>query len=201
MPATIPQPARAPILTSRPVQGQVLYWCAPTDAVLPSGLQIKNGLVTAAYASVDDLMTISVGEDQTFDYSPNTKQTWLRVAAAKINEYLGQRFQVPLTAWSDTVVWANCELAYVGITRRRGINVEALNEDFKTREEAVTSWLKMARDHEVTPDQRLSTQDQPQQALRYIGPPSRGWDAGGCLAGLSNPYAGPGSIGRFRGRY
>jgi len=66
------------------------------------------------------LFTISVAQDQTFDYNPAVVGTWLGIGAAKINEWLGQRFLVPLTVWSDTVVWANCELAYIGMTRQRG---------------------------------------------------------------------------------
>jgi hypothetical protein len=54
-----------------------------------------------------------------------------------------------------------------------------MQADFKDREAAVMSWLKQARDHEITPDQRLSIQDQPVQALRYLAQPSQGWDRRG----------------------
>jgi hypothetical protein len=145
-----------------------------------SGLaSVKSGLITSAYCSLADMLAISVPEDSQHDYSSRSLDTWLRVGAARINEFLGQRFNVPLTVWSDTVVWANSELAYIGATRRRGINTEAMQADFKDREAAVMSWLKQARDHEITPDQRLSVQDQPVQALRYLAQPSQGWDRRG----------------------
>ena len=104
-----------------------------------------------------------------------------------------------MTVWSDTVVWANCKLAYIGMTRQRGINSEALLADFRAREESVISWLKMSRDHEITADQRLSVQDQPIQALQYYSQPGRGWDVGsGGLAGWG--WNAPGAIGRTGGR-
>lgn len=172
---------------------------------------IKSGLVTSPYASAADLFTISIAQDQTFDYNPAVVATWLGIGAAKINEFLGQRFNVPLTVWSDTVVWVNCELTFIGVTRQRGINTEAMLADFRAREEGVLSWLKMARDHEITPDQRLSMQDQPQQALQYRAQPARGWDVGsGGGVGYGgvytpSPYAGNGAIGRYgaggRGRF
>ena len=155
---------------------------------------IKSGLVTSPYATIDDVYAISVPDDQRFDYAASTIATWLSIGAAKVNEFLGQRFQVPLTVWSDTVVWANCELTYIGATRRRGINSEALMSEFRAREDAVLSWLKMARDHELTPDQRLSTQDQPVQALQYYAQPGRGWEVN--RGGFYWQY--PGAIGKTR---
>lgn len=163
-----------------------VWWCAgpsPVPFTLASGVSglasVKSGLITSAYCSLADMIQISVPEDSQHDYSSRSLDTWLRVGAARINEFLGQRFNVPLTVWSDTVVWANAELAYIGATRRRGINTEAMQADFKDREAAVMSWLKQARDHEITPDQRLSVQDQPVQALRYLAQPSQGWDRRG----------------------
>ena len=172
---------------SQPVPTQQItsqvWWCAgpqPIPFTLASGVSgfasVKSGLITAAYCTLYDMMAISVPEDSQYDYSSRSLDIRLRVGAARINEYLGQRFNVPLTVWSDTVVWANSELAYIGATRKRGINTEAMQQDFKDRETNVMSWLKSARDHEITPDQRLSIQDQPVQALRYLAQPSQGWD-------------------------
>jgi len=206
-PNTIPQ-ATAP--TTPQLQsgsyGQV-WWCRgpqPLGFTL-SGQQltanVKVGLITSPYITAQDVFNISIGEDQQFDYSAQTIATWLSIGAAQVNEYLGQRFNVPLTIWSDTICWANSELTFLGATRKRGINSEALLADFQRREEAVRSWLKSARDHELTPDQRLSIQDQPQAALQYFAQPARGWDAGsgGYYGGIytPSPYAGNGAIGRY----
>lgn len=193
--------------------GQV-WWCrgpAPVSFSL-NGQQltanVKNGLTTSPYITAQDVFNISIGEDQQFDYSATTITTWLSIGAAQVNEYLGQRFDVPLTIWSDTVCWANSELTFLGATRKRGINSEALLADFQAREAAVRNWLKSARDHELTPDPRLSTQDLPKQALQYFAQPSRGWDARGNYyigTPTPSPYAGNGAIGRYgaggRGRY
>lgn len=209
-PNTIPQ-ATAP--TTPQLQsgsyGQV-WWCRgpQPQAFSLAGQQylanVKVGLITSPYATVQDVFTISVAQDQSFDYNPAVVSTWLGIGAAKVNEWLGQRFHVPLTVWSDTVVWANCELAFVGMTRQRGINSEALVSDFQAREKAVMSWLQMSRDHEVTCDQRLSIQDQPNAALQYFAQPARGWDVGsggygGGVGGIytPSPYAGNGAIGRY----
>ena len=189
LPYTMPVPSQQ-LQPTQPVPTQQItsqvWWCAgpsPVPFTLASGVSglasVKSGLITSAYCSLADMIQISVPEDSQHDYSSRSLDTWLRVGAARINEFLGQRFNVPLTVWSDTVVWANAELAYIGATRRRGINTEAMQADFKDREAAVMSWLKQARDHEITPDQRLSVQDQPVQALRYLAQPSQGWDRRG----------------------
>ena len=186
LPYTMPVPSQQ-LQSKQPVPTQLttsqVWWCAgpsPVPFTLASGVSglasVKSGLITSAYCSLADMVAISVPEDSQHDYLSASLDVWLRVGAARINEFLGQRFNVPLTVWSDTVVWANSELAYFGSARRRGLNTEAMQADFKDREAAVMSWLKQARDHEITPDQRLSIQDQPVQALRYLAQPSQGWD-------------------------
>lgn len=201
-PSTVP----VAVTTTQPLyqaapQGQVLWWCRgpePTCFTL-NGISytasVKSGLITSPYCSVEDVLEISVPEDQRHDYSAATLTRWLGIGAAKVNEFLGQRFAVPLSVWSDTIVWANCELTYIGATRKRGINSEALASEFHEREQGVLSWLKMSRDHEITPDSRLSAQDQPVQALRYLSAPSRGWEFGGGV-GYSSTVIG---FGRSRG--
>ena len=119
--------------------GQV-WWCRGPQ---PVGFNIngtsylasiKSGLVTSPYATVDDVYAISVPDDQRFDYAASTIATWLSIGAAKVNEFLGQRFQVPLTVWSDTVVWANCELTYIKTGRwiadRGGLSSPMTNQQF-----------------------------------------------------------------------
>lgn len=186
LPYTMPVPSQQ-LQPTQPVPTQQItsqvWWCAgpsPVPFTLASGVSglasVKSGLITSAYCSLADMIQISVPEDSQHDFLSDSSNIWLRVGAARINEYLGQRFNTPLTVWSDTVVWANAELAYFGSARRRGLNTEAMQADFKDREAAVMSWLKQARDHEITPDQRLSVQDQPVQALRYLAQPSQGWD-------------------------
>lgn len=203
-PATIPVavPTTSTFVQQGPL-GAVAWWCRGLEPVsftvngTTYTAQAKGDIVQPAYCSAQDVFNISVGEDQNFDYSAASTAIWLRVAAAKINEYLGQRFDVPLTIWSDTVVWCNSEICYIGITRKRGINSEALMADFRAREDAVISWLKSARDHEITPLQALSTNDLPKQALRYLAQPARGWDRESYGSG----FGGSGSIGLSRRGY
>lgn len=134
--------------------------------------------VPGAYASVWDLILISLPVDAGNDFTNSGLQRWLTIGAARINEHLGQRgWPVPLTAWSETVVWANCEIAYIGAARQRGLNTEANLGDFRAREENVSAWLTSARDRQITPDQRPSDAGLGTQAIGYRGPLSRGWDA------------------------
>lgn len=183
MPNYLPEPLLSPNPAYAGTGGQVVYWgCPPAPGRdLPGNVRAKNGLITNSYATREDLFAISVGEDQTFDFSAASVERWLGIAAGKINQYLGQRFRVPLTYWSDTVVEINCELAYIGITRRRGRNTEESADDFAARAEEARLWLESSRDHMITPDERLSVQDQPVQALRYLASPSRGWEGGGVV--------------------
>lgn len=205
MPTTVPTAVEQPtnILTAS-TNPQALWWCrGPQPITFTLGgysqtASVKSGLITSPYATVEDVFAISIADNQQFDYDRAKIATWLSIGAAKINEWLGQRFNVPLTVWSSTVVWANSELAYIGATRQRGINSEALVADFRARDEAVMSWLQRSRDHEITPDQRLSVESQPTQALQYFAQPARGWDVRG-VGTLGGPYSGlPGSIGRIR---
>ena len=77
--------------------------------------------VAGSYASVWDVVDISLPEDSRHDWSSQEIQRWLIIGAARIDEHLGQRgWNVPLVWWSETVVWANSELAYVGLYRKRG---------------------------------------------------------------------------------
>lgn len=206
-PATIPvsTPSSSDQVIGLPL-GAVAWWCRDGGATqfTVNGQQqcavVKNGLVTSPYATVQDVYDISIPEDQQFDYKQSTIATWLSVGGARINEWLGQRFLVcPLTIWSSTVVWANCELAYIGATRRRGINSEGLLADFRAREEAVMSWLKAARDSEISPDVRLSIQNLPTQVLRYQAQPARGWERDGAVGwyGGNSGYSGSGRSGRY----
>lgn len=111
-------------------------------------------------------------------YPPEGMRTWLLIGAGKVNEHLGNRgWPVPLTKWSATVVWANCELAYLMATRSKGLNMEGSQfANIRDREAAVEKWLRDAQDREITPDVRLSKQQAGTQAMRYIGQPRRGWD-------------------------
>lgn len=134
--------------------------------------------VPGAYASVWDLVELSVPEDQRLDFGDAVLRRWLTVAAGMVNEHLAQRgWPVPLTAWSETVVWANCELAYIGAARRRGVNTESNFTDFHRREDQVKQWCMDARDRLITPDVRASDESIGEQAIGYKGPASRGWSA------------------------
>lgn len=180
MPAVSHPPPQPPRTISR--VSPVAWWCSGPD---PRPFEIggvglvatpKLDLVASPYATVADVLALSVPEDQAHEFTAESLSQWLAIGASKINGYLGQRFDVPLSVWSQTVVWMNCELAYFGAARRRGQNTEAMLSDFKSREAAAELWLQQARDHEITPDPRLSAEDRPTQPFQLVGPEARGWD-------------------------
>lgn len=156
-----------------------------TVPVEVSGARPTVGLwVPGSYASVWDVFEVSVPDDSRNDFADATVRTWLTIAAGRINEHLGNRgWPVPLTAWSKTVVWANCELAYIGAARKRGINTEALLSDFQRREDRVEKWLRDAQNRLITPDPRPSDAGLGSQAVGYKGPQARGWDSVSVRAG------------------
>ncbi len=132
--------------------------------------------VPGAYGSVWDLVELSIPEDQRLDYGDPVLRRWLTVAAGFVNEHLAQRgWPFPFTACSGSVVWANCELAYICAAGPRGLNTESNLADFHRREDQVMQWCRDARDRLITPDVRASDESIGQQAIGYKGPKSRGW--------------------------
>lgn len=179
---SLEQPRHNPAV-SRPRVGAQLYrsadaWPEQTvPAVIERAFPGAGLYVASAYASVWDLLEISIPEDSRNEFGPGEMRRWLVIGAARINEHLTQRgWPVPLTAWSETVVWANTELAYVGLFRKRGGNTEGDWQNFRDREAQVLSWCQKARDREITPDTRLSDANIPNQAMGYVGDQARGWD-------------------------
>lgn len=170
---------------SRPVGAWQVYrgpecWPGAQD----QGLQEQDDpslalWVPGSYACLYDLYRpTGQCEGMERQYPPEGMRMWLLIGAGKVNEHLGNRgWPVPLTMWSATVVWANCELAYLLATRSKGLNMEGSQfANIRDREAAVTSWLQAAQDREITPDVRLSKQQAGTQAMRMIAQPRRGWD-------------------------
>lgn len=131
--------------------------------------------LVGSYASVADLDEISVPENSVHDFRKTAKERWLRIASRRFDSHLGQRFRVPLSAYSDAVVWAVCEMAFAGLVGKRGHDPEAKTEKtVKEREEEAKQWIQMAQDYEVTPDPRLVlTEPAPVAQMRSDLP--RGW--------------------------
>ena len=112
-----------------------------------AGLWVPN-----SYASVWDVVDISLPEDSRHDWEEREIARFLLIGASRINERLSNRgWSVPLTYWSESVVWANCELA-------------------------VLQWCIDAQNREITPDVRNSDAGLGSQAMNYVGTPARGWD-------------------------
>jgi phage gp36-like protein len=136
-----------------------------------------------SYATVQDLFTFSIAVDDAQSYAPPVVEQWLRLGANKINEWLGQRFTLPLSSFSLSIVWANCELAYIGLAKIRGFNTDSDVQALTAREKAVNEWMRLTRDHEITPDKSLVIAESPYQPIRYIGPTLPSWggspDGGG----------------------
>lgn len=162
--------------------GGVVYRSSATHQVVDDPTLLARypgaGLYApGAYATLYDLIVVSIPEDSRWDFEGAKMTRFLSIAAGRINEHLGNRgWHVPLAWWSETVVWANCELAYCMLARQRGVNTEASAPNFEAREKIVFDWVKAARDGEITPDQRESLDNLGLQAFKYIGSSARGWD-------------------------
>jgi hypothetical protein len=143
----------------------------PSRVLAPNGLYYVTGLSEiGTYAGPADLFALSIPVDDSQSYPPGAVTRWLQYGTARINEWLTQRFQLPLSAWSDSIVWANCEIAYLGLARLRGVNTDSDVLAMKERQRQVDEWLRAARDHEITPAPRLVETEISYQPIRYLGP-------------------------------
>lgn len=182
-----------------PIAPRVPGTVTPRQTTVVNGVRYYQGLYAdTSYATPEDLFSISIPVDDAYSYQQGAIDHWLGVGAAKINEWLGQRFNLPLQSWSQSVVWANCELAYLGLTLQRGTNTEADSQAWKLRDAKVSEWMRLARDHEITPGQRLIAQEEPYQPVQYVGPSLPTW--GQSWSGGNGSTGGPGfgSYSTFR---
>ena len=116
-------------------------------------------MIPGSYAELQDLIDLSIPDNAKHDFKAGAMEKWLRVASSIANSYIGQRFQTPLQAWSEAWVWAVCEIAFAGMVNKRGYNPEGTSEStFGARHDAAMTWIKEARDNEITPDPRLILQ-------------------------------------------
>lgn len=136
-----------------------------------------------SYASVADVLRVNMPEDAKEDFAIETIEQWLRIAKNDVDMHLGQRFKLPLRSWSEMVVWAQGEIAVLGMLGQRGVRStdEALR--LRIRQRRVMAFLKKARDRQVTPDPTLSDDRLGTMAPRYRGRGAdRGWDTQGRMA-------------------
>lgn len=157
---------------------------APDGSLLIAGAAAVNcfrklsdcPLAPHSYASIDDLDDISLPENAKHDFSTRSMTRWLSIASRQADSYIGQRFPVPLQQYSDNWIWLVCELAYFGLVNKRGHDPEAKTEKVDdTRVAMAISWLKSARDYEITPDPRLINTE-PRRIATMTSDVSRGWD-------------------------
>jgi len=189
---------RTPVLLpmSLPINPPLPYampYSAPTSTGGPgftpasirvNGIEYRTQLSEqGSYATTQDLFTFSIAVDDAQSYAIPVVNQWLKLGANKINEWLGQRFTLPLASFSLSIVWANCELAYIGLAKIRGFNTDSDVQALTAREKAVNEWMRLTRDHEITPDKSLVIAESPYQPIRYIGPTLPSWggspDGGG----------------------
>ena len=193
---------RRPLLPIAAPLPYAMSYSAPTTSSSPgatpasirvNGIEYRTQMAeTGSYASAQDLFTFSIAVDDAQSYAVPVVEQWLRLGANKINEWLGQRFTLPLASFSLSIVWANCELAYIGLAKIRGFNTDSDVQALMAREKAVNEWMRLTRDHEITPDKALAIAEQPYQPIRYIGPTLPSWggspDGGGGGWGSGNAW-------------
>ncbi len=140
---------------------------------------LDSSALDGSYASVADLDEISIPENAGHDFGLTSKVRHLRIAFGRVNSILGQRFNVPLQRWSETVVWAQCEIAFAGLMAKRGHDPEAKTEStVGKRLKAALDWLNEAKEYEVTPDPLLQAAE-PDQVGIFQSDTPRGWNGEG----------------------
>ncbi len=140
---------------------------------------LDQSALDGSYASVQDLEDISIPDNAAHDFSLTAKVRHLRIAFARVNSILGQRFNVPLQRWSEAVVWAQCEIAFGGLMAKRGHDPEAKTErTVGSRVQAALNWLEQAKEYEVTPDPVLQAAE-PDQVGIFQSDTPRGWNGEG----------------------
>lgn len=155
----------------------------PTVPVSAATIYYNETSLAGSYASVADMILLTLPEDSKHDFSQDTLASWLRIAKNIIDEELGQRFSLPLTAWSDTILWAQCEIATIGALRKRGVRSDDEALQLDKRESRVRRWLRKAKCGLITPDPELSNERLGTQAFRYRSRSGdRGWDTQGRAA-------------------
>lgn len=141
-----------------------------------------------SYASVEDLEDFSIPENASHDYSTRAKVKCLKAAFGIVNGELGQRFETPLKRWSETVVWAQCEIAYSMLANKRGHDPEAKTEKTvaKRRQDAL-DWLNSAKEYQITPDPVLQQMEPDQVGIMKSDLP-RGWHGERTLTAEQRQY-------------
>lgn len=155
--------------------------------------------LVGSYAEIADIMDLSIPDNARGDFKTSVIERNLRTASARANTVLGQRFKTPLAYYSETVVWAVCEIAYGQLVARRGHDPEAKTEKtIAERVEAAWSWLEAARDYEVTPDATTVQVQQESSPAVMVSDPPRGWSGprGGSRPGLGRIFVGAGRFFR-----
>lgn len=157
---------------------------SPSNQALIAGAAAVNAfrklsdckLAPHAYADVPDLIDISIPDNAVHDFRTSSMERWLKIASRQADSYIGQRFTVPLQQFSDSWVWLVCELAYFGMVGKRGHDPEAKTEStVDKRLDIAMTWLKSARDYDITPDPALVLTER-RPVATMTSDVRRGWD-------------------------
>lgn len=128
-----------------------------------------------SYASYADMLDISVPDGVAFDIAQRSAERHLRIASRYVDSIVGQRWKVPLSTWTDALVWAVTEIAVVNLMLgKRGFSPDGQQERlYQARKDAAEKWIREARNYEVTIDPLLSEGDSVQLPMYYSDPPRR----------------------------
>jgi phage gp36-like protein len=131
--------------------------------------------LSGSYASYTDMLDFSVPDGVAFDVMQRSADRHLRAASRYVDSIVGQRWAVPLATWTDALVWAVCEIAFVRLVLgKRGFSPDGQQEKlYLSRLEAAEKWIREARNYEITIDPLLSVGDTIQTPMFYSDPPRR----------------------------
>ena len=136
---------------------------------------ISTVSLSGSYAGYSDMTEISVPDGVAFDVLQRSAERHLRIASRYVDSIVGQRWRVPLNTWTDALVWAVCEIAFVRLMLgKRGFSADGQQEKlYLTRLEAAEKWISSARSYEITIDPLLSATDEQPVPMFYSDPPRR----------------------------
>ena len=104
-----------------------------------------------AYADRTDLARHGVSTQVLARIPTGEQDEALDVMSAVADDYLGERFTLPLTAWSRSLRMHVAAMAAYELMSVRGYNVDSSDKILKMRFDAAVAWLQVCTLGQLTP--------------------------------------------------
>lgn len=112
-------------------------------------------MATTRYAEPADLTRLSLPASALTGIATADQEAALNAASDVADSYLGQRFELPLTAWEDDLKRAVCNIAAYDLMSRRGYAPRgadtAAEDNIRLRYKDAIAWLERVAAGKVNP--------------------------------------------------